>query len=435
MGRFGVNVPVNDDWDHIETTVRWLQNGVDMRTVFAPYNEHCIAVTRLLTYALLTCSGGNFHVVLMANALFMVAVIALLLAFVRRWPLDTWYMALFTVAIAVLLTAWCQWQILLWASAIPWSFLPLLTVLAAVLIVRTRSPWMAVFVAGIAAMAGIVCNSNGLFVGWSLVPAIILRMRGELRSRVLLPSLIFALLLLTSTAIGAWLIARGHGARGGGLMAVLAAPGESLRCVLAILGRPLDPVGAINGNQVMAAVLGAISLVVGSTACVVGMRHGSSMPRREFGPGFALMGYGLASVMAVVFGRLGNITAGPIESRYQAFAIAWHAGVLLTLALLSTGPAAGRRPATWRLVLTFASWICIATTLIVMPIFLAHGRNMRCALMEHQAIYREAGLPGGRQRLEKISRHFGADRLIKDMEAMRLRHILHSDLSPVREGR
>lgn len=427
---FGVNVPINDDWDHVETTLRWLENGVDLKTVFAPYNEHCIAVTRLLAHAVLTTTG-DYRVFLATNAAFTVAALAVLLAFVRRWPLPSWCVAAFATALALLLTAWCQWQILLWACTTPWFFLPLVLVAAAATVARATSPWVAVASAAAASLVAVVTNSNGLFVGWALVPGMALRLWDEPRATARQAAIAFAACLLLSTAIGGLLIAPGRGAAGGGLASALASPVEAIRCGLVVLGSPLEPVGAFQNRRAWSAVAGMLSLAVGGAAILAATRSRSALLPREFGPGYALMVYGLASVAVVVLGRLEMISKNPVESRYQTFAIAWHVGVLFSWACLAAGAEAGRWRIVARTVLVAASIACIATTVAAMPMFFVHGANMRRAISEHQDIYREARLPGGRERLEKISRHYGAERLLRNLDAMERAGILHPDLHPV----
>ncbi|MEI7780749.1 MAG: hypothetical protein WCJ18_02350, partial [Planctomycetota bacterium] len=207
------------------------------------------------------------------------------------------------------------------------------------------------------------------------------------------------------------------------------APFEAARCVLAVLGSPLDPVGAFHGRQTWSAVAGGLSLAAGIAAIVGCLRQETTIPSKDLGPGFALMVYGLASVAAVVLGRLAHISSNPVESRYQTFAIAWHAGVLVSCGFLAAGAAASRRRSAWQVVLASASAACIATTVLAAPLFVVHGRNMRQALAAHQAIYRNARSPEGREPLEKISRHYGADRILRNLEGMERAGILHPDLS------
>jgi hypothetical protein len=57
-------------------------------------------------------------------------------------------------------------------------------------------------------------------------------------------------------------------------------------------------------------------------------------------------------------------------------------------------------------------------TLLATPVFLAHGRNMRAALEGQREIYARAKLPGGREALEKISAHYGPDRLADNLDRM-----------------
>jgi hypothetical protein len=40
VGEFGVNVPINDDWDHVETSLLWIEKGISAGSLFALHNEH-----------------------------------------------------------------------------------------------------------------------------------------------------------------------------------------------------------------------------------------------------------------------------------------------------------------------------------------------------------------------------------------------------------
>lgn len=141
------------------------------------------------------------------------------------------------------------------------------------------------------------------------------------------------------------------------------------------------------------------------------------------------MAYGLTSLGAVVVGRLSMLTANPVESRYHTLAIAWHVGVLLTCGWLAAEHV-GRTGRTWRMLLVALSVASLATTAGTMRFFLQHGRNMRQALEEHQAIYRNARNPGGREKLAGIARHVGADGILERLDGMRRVGILHTDYSP-----
>jgi hypothetical protein len=37
---FGVDVPINDDWDLLETSLAWHEQGIDFGRLVAPHNEH-----------------------------------------------------------------------------------------------------------------------------------------------------------------------------------------------------------------------------------------------------------------------------------------------------------------------------------------------------------------------------------------------------------
>lgn len=429
VASFGVNVPIADDWDHVKMSVRWHDHGIDARSLLVPHNEHCLAIPRLLNHAGLVASGGNYRAVLFLNAAIGIGAFAIVLAFAARWPLPTATFALLAAAITALMSAWCQWQNWIWAFQTPWLLLPLIIVAAAVTVARARSTSLAVRATSVAAILGPLCMANGLFVGWALLPAVAVRVADEPPRGRWWPLAITVAIVVTATAFGASIMARSHGPNLGGPAAVLASPLESLRLFLAVLGSPLDPHGAFHGRKTLSTSAGGLSLALGIASVIAALRASWRRSPRDLGPGFALMAYGLASVAAVVVGRLSLLASEPVESRYHTFAIAWHVGVLLTCGWLEAeeGGGAGR---TWKMLLAAASIACVVSTLVGTRLFLRHGENMRRSLEEHQAIYRNARDPGGREKLAGIARHYGADGILERLDGMRRAGILDADYAP-----
>lgn len=429
VGSFGVNVPIADDWDHVSTSVRWHDHGIDATSLLIPHNEHCLAIPKLVSHAILKASGGNYRAVLFLNAALAIVTLVIVLAFVSHSPLQPPALAVVAAAIAALMSAWCQWQNWIWAFQTPWFLLPLILVAAAVTIARTRSIRLAVAATAAATVLGPLCMANGILVGWALLPALALRLADEPRGRRWQPFSIAAGVIILATALGLVIASRAHGPQLGGIAAVCAAPLDAVRLLFAVVGSPLDPRGAFHGHKTMSVVAGGVSLAVGVAAVVAGLRTARARSGRDLGPGFALMVYGLASVGAVVVGRLSLLASEPVESRYHAFAIAWHVGVLLTCAWLAVEQAdwAGRA---WRMVLVAASFACLVATFTGLNFFLRHGANMRRALEEHQSIYRGAQEPGGREKLTGIARHYGADGILERLEGMRRAGIVHADYAP-----
>lgn len=423
---FGVNVPINDDWDLLETSLAWHERGIDLERLIKPHNEHCLAISRLSTHTILSATGGSFRTVLAFNSLLAVAAVGVLAWFVRQWPLAAGPRVALLAAIAVLVTSWCQWQNWLWSFQTPWFLLPLIVTLGSVAATRLVSPLAAAAVAGGAANLAIFCQANGLLVGLALAPAVVLRLRTESRREALIAGATYAALASLALGLGFSLLGKGPGGAGGAAQ-VLAAPLEAFRCLLAVLGSPLDPEGTFAGRQTAAVICGGISLALGSTAAIVGLWQAPARAR-ELGPALALMAYGLGSVAAVVLGRMTMIAASGIESRYQTLAISWHVGTLLACGWLATGrtaagdaeahTAAASPASRWQFATIAAATACLVVTLLATPVFLAHGRNMRAALEGQRQIYARAKLPGGRDALGKISAHYGPDRLAENLDRM-----------------
>jgi hypothetical protein len=429
VNAFGVNVPIADDWDHVTTSVHWHDRGIDIASLLAPHNVHCLAIPKLVNHATLKASGGNYRVTLFINAALAIAMLGVVLAFMERLRLPAALCGALAAAVALLLTSWSQWQNWLWAFQTPWFLLPLVVVAAAIAIVRARSAWVAVAVAATAALVGAFCMANGVFVGWALVPPLLLRLAGEPRDQAWQAGGAALVCIAVATAVAASLAGRSPEPSAGRLGAVLAAPLESIRLGLTVLGSPLDPQGAFHGNKTLSTIAGGVSLALGLAAAVAGVRSGRGSSAKDLGPGFALMVYGLASVAVVVMGRRSLLMASPVESRYLTFAIAWHVGTLLSCGWLAA-ERGGREGLAWRVVLTASSVACLVATLGSMNLFLRHGDNMRRALEEHQAIYRDAREPGGREKLQGISRHYGADGILERLDGMQRAGILHADYAP-----
>lgn len=425
VNTFGVNVPIADDWDHVKTSVHWHDHGMDVASLLAPHNVHCLAIPKLVNHATLKASGGNYRAVLFVNALLAIAMLGVVLAFMERFPLPNALFGALAAAVTLLLTSWSQWQNWLWAFQTPWFLLPFVVVAAAVAIVRARSAWVAVAVAATAALIGPFCMANGVFVGWALVPPLLLRLAGEPRDRAWQAGGAALVCIAVATAVAAALAGKSPEPSAGRLGAVLAAPLETIRLGLAVLGGPLDPRGAFHGHKTLSTIAGGVSLALGLAAAVAGVRSGRGSSAKDLGPGFALMVYGLASVAVVVMGRRSLLMASPVESRYLTFAIAWHVGTLLSCGWLAAWRAPG-----WRVVLAIASAACILQVAASLSLFHGHGVNMRLAHQGQQAIYRDAREPGGREKLEGIARHFGADGILERLDGMRRAGILHADYAP-----
>lgn len=430
VGSCGVNVPIAGVWDHVTTSVHWHDQGVDAASLLRWHNEHCLAIPRLVNHAVLKASGGNYRGLLFVNAGIAIAMLAVVLAFAQRFRLSQASFAAVAVAVAMLVTSWCQWQNWIWAFQTPWFLLPLLLVAAAVAIVQARSAWAAVAVACVAATVAPFCMANGIFVGWSLLLPLLLRLAEEPRERVWRPVAVAIISILAVTAVGLWLVVKSRGPSTGGFAAVLSSPLEAIRLGLAVLGSPLDPRGAFHGRKTLSTIAGAASLAVGLVATGAGLRAGRTPVTKELGPGFALMAYGLASVGAVVAGRLSMLAADPVESRYHTFAIAWHVGTLLSCTWLAAKQSGGAER-TWRIVLLAAAAACIMATVSGMSLFHRHGVNMRESLEGHQATYRNALEPGGREKLEAVSGHYGAEGILQRLDGMARARILHPDYTPI----
>jgi hypothetical protein len=428
IAAFGVNVPINDDWDQVAVSVHWCLQGFDTASLLAPHNEHCLAIPRILSHAMLALSQGNYRQLLLVNGMIAVVALAALLMFVSRWRMPLYAFIPMVLAIAALMSGWCQWQNWLWAFQMPWFLLPLMLIACATLVARAQSAWVAVTAVAVTALLGPLCMANGVFTGWALLPALWMRIAGEPRQTRWQSIAITCASCLVATSFGLAIVSRSRVQDPVALTQVLASPLQTVGTFLAILGGPLDPQGSFHGDRVPATIAGGIALILGCLATTAGLLVRRRPDARELGPGFALMTYGLLSVSSVVAGRLDLLANGAVESRYLTLSSEWSVGVLLTCGWLSRGLSSWVRM--WRFVTIGASIVCILAVAASTDLFLRHGKNMRLALEGHQLIYRSALAPGAKEKLQAISRHYGAEGLLTRIEGMRTAGILHQDYAP-----
>lgn len=429
---FGVNVPVNDDWNHLNTSLAWKANGPDAQTLFALHNEHCLAVPRIWNHLLLVSTRGDFKAVLLANAALAALLLGLVLKFVRNWNLPLPVFLLLNLSLALGISSWCQWQNFLWAFQTPYFMLPLFLAAAAIVLARCRTDLLAIpFAMGVAWLS-IFTISNGVFVGWALLPAVFAGGRTRAWRTA------YSLNLLIATGVAAWLISGSKGPSLGGLGSILEHPLDVLFAGLSVLGSPLFPALTFLGENGAAAV-GGIFVLAGAGLLVFVFR---SMPAggrtAETGPGLALGLYGFLSVAAVVYGRSELLLSAPIESRYQSFALIGIIGLILAAGAFST-MALGRVRLVPMAVASLAAIGLSTGTVLSMPLLLAHGKNMQNALVSHQEILRNADSPQWEPRLAEIlgqrapKREAGIERLKSELKLMRETGLLHPDLQALKQ--
>jgi hypothetical protein len=424
---FGVNVPVNDDWDHLNTSLAWKANGLDVRSLFALHNEHCIAFPRIWTHLLLVSTGGDLKAVLLANAALAALLLGLVLKFVRNWKLPLPFFLLLNMSLALGISSWCQWQNFLWAFQAPFFMLPLFLVAAAIALARCGADRMAMpFAMGVVWLA-VFTNANGMIVGWALLPAVFAGSRGRAWRTA------YVLNLAIATGVATWLISANTGPALGGLGGILERPLDVVFAGLAVLGSPFVPALAFLGKNGPATIIG-IFVLMGVVLLAVGFRSTPPGHRiAETGPGLALALYGFLSVAAVVYGRSDLLLTAPIESRYQSFALIGILGLILAAGAFST-VISGRNRLITMAVASLAAIGLSTGTVLSMPLLLAHGKNMRTALSGHQQILRNAGNPEWELRLAEIisqrapDREAGIERLQSNLRRLQAAELLHPDL-------
>lgn len=124
------------------------------------------------------------------------------------------------------------------------------------------------------------------------------------------------------------------------------------------------------------------------------------------------------------------LAADPVESRCHTFAIAGHVGTLLSCAWLAAKQSGGTEK-TRRIMRVAAAAACVMAAVSGLSLFYRHGVNMRGSLEDHQATYRQAREPGGREKVAALSRHYGAEGILQRLDGMARAGILHPDYTPI----
>ncbi len=234
VSNFGVNVPINDDWDHVETSLTWAEDGIGLRSLFALHNEHCLALPRLWNHTILVWTCGDYRAVLLFNAGLAMLLLVAILLFVGRLRVPFFVFSALSLALALAVSSWSQWQNLLWAFQTPFFVLPLLTFLGVLAVCRLDSNRLALALAICITWIAVITSGNGLFVGLALVPAALLRAQAISRKDSHWWTATFFVNLALAAVVTAWLVSRSTGQSYGGFASLLQHT-PSLQCMRAAL--------------------------------------------------------------------------------------------------------------------------------------------------------------------------------------------------------
>jgi hypothetical protein len=428
VGYFGVNLPVADDWNNIETFLLWKSYGIDAKSLFALHNEHCIATSRLFSYFILCATQGDFKAIMLFNATLASAFLATVLIIIRKWKLPIIFFILLNFSISLAVSSWCQWQNLLWAFQTPFFMLPSALIWSGILLGRLPNATLAFLVAMLITWVCIFTNGNGLFVGWSLIPIAISRaMFYPVPKRLFLLGLFF-LNLLVATAFTAFLIFGIQHNNLGGLRVFLEYPLKVIFVGLCVLGSPIFPLNAFNHENAILGFLGILTILYATAIAIYYFKNIHNIEFSKFGTGVTLATYGVLSVLAVTYSRSNLLLSAPIESRYQSFALLWIIGLILCGSALVMS------------VKRFQRTVLISITSILFIVFITgniksaktlyiHGCNMKKIHLEQQQTIRDAYDISNREKFEVLAGHYGVERLMCNISKMQLRGILHHEIN------
>lgn len=167
VGRYGNNVPFQDEWGLVPVLTG--RQPITLGFLWAQHNDHRIFLPRLLYFALLKLSGGDFRSVMLFNAVALGALAFAMIWVARRVRGQTSYAdAFFPLA----LLHWGHYENILWSFQVQFVLSTTLAGVLLLIVVRygddlTRG---AVFLAGVCLLLLPLCGANGL----AYVPALAL---------------------------------------------------------------------------------------------------------------------------------------------------------------------------------------------------------------------------------------------------------------------
>jgi hypothetical protein len=336
--RFGVDLPQWDEWDcFVVALQRFHQGTLGFTALFAQQNEHRMAFPRLLTLANAALFHWDRTAEMYATAVLLIFCAALLYRFLRAYwahPLAT----LFFVPAAWMLLSWRQWENLVMGIGTAFSLLAAGSVLAFLMLYRTRRCDASVGVATAAAFVATFSSAGGLFL-WPVGAAQLLLQR-FCAAHDDKPGF-GAFAVWTSAGIASWIVFFfGYQQRPvawpTGLAYVVHHPIEAVQFVAGMIGSP------ISDRLPIARVLGVMVFAL-SVRAVLRLRR-TPAELMAASPLLALLSFTLLNCVASCDRRMGMGAGQMLASRYCTFtmmgAVALY-GILTRIALIE------RRSSTW----------------------------------------------------------------------------------------
>ena len=335
--RFGVDVPLFDEWDCFVIPLQRLAQGtLQLSDLFAQQNNHRMLFPRLLTLANAALFHWNRIVEMYVTAVLLTLCAWILFRFVRSYWAHPLTPLLF-VPIAWMLFSWRQWENLLWGIGTMFSLLVTGAVLAFCLLHRTRTSDRFASAAAVAAFVASFSQGGGLLV-WpiGLAQLLLQRLRGGTDDRPGPGA--FAVWTGAATLTGALFFFRYGGLRvpwPTGLAYMTRHPGVAVSYVATMIGSPLSD------RNPIAESLGVVVMALGAWA-VFRLRRAN----KELVAAAPLLAFLVLTLLAAVTAcdyRMGLGLGQALSSRYCSLTML---GLVALYALLTRFALTERRPAT-----------------------------------------------------------------------------------------
>ncbi|MBX9742860.1 MAG: hypothetical protein K2W99_04925 [Chthoniobacterales bacterium] len=405
---YGVNIPVNDDWDLLQTILNWQKHGLDLASLVAFHNEHRIIVSRVIIGSLLALTGGNFKAVLFFNAFIPVLTLYLLLQFLTSYLSKINIFCLVSIPIAILITGRFQWQNWLWAFQLPWFVLPLITVLTIRVLFSKLQLKLTLILTVILLIIANCCMANGIVCWLAVLPALFVRLQSvNIRTKF---SIYFSWLFMVCFAL--FYVVINTKKNIASLSLEVTQLIEYVEFFLAVIGSPFT------AAQTLLGVVSASGIVIGIISCLVTLAVLIILWRKEalFTPiscmGLGLLIYSVGSALLITFGRYQMTSCYQIESRYTTPALYFQVGFIVLVSII-TGIVNRKRWLHFVSFFVLIIFFCIISFLVVREnkIFCIHGGNLQLAHSYHHALLRLSQAPLLKDKLDVVAHNLQGNNL------------------------
>ncbi len=320
---YGVRVPIEDEWDHLEQLVRLEHGQLHLADLFARYNEHRLVFTRVVLYALDLASGFDNRWSMRLSGLLVAACIAMLTASTMSggWTARGLWKC---VPVALVFANLRQLDGLLWGWAVQAYLCLALSVAALVVLKEGQDRRRVLAFCGLSLLAaaswaaGIAVFPAALLQWWCARPR-----HDTTGARFRLGPLAITMTFALTSVWLAWGVPlESSGVRFG----------ERATALLLLLGSPLS------GDPALATVAGASLLAVSTLVLSMVATHRLRLTQGALPVG--VLSFGLGAALLLAIGRASADWHDLLNARYVAVLATIPAGLwLLLLQLQPTPPA------------------------------------------------------------------------------------------------